>query len=59
VAFIVFTRWFGSSIVSVMMPSTDSYRTASAVLLGAGTVTPGLLVGGALIVGATLLAGRH
>jgi len=48
-----------ANVTAVVMISEVLFASVSAVLLGAGTVTPGLLVGGALIVGATLLAGRH
>ena len=47
-----------ANVTAVVMISEVLFASVSAVLLGAGTVTPGLLVGGALIVGATLLAGH-
>jgi len=42
----------------VIMVSEVLFAAGSAVLLGAGTLSPTLLLGGALIVGATLLSAR-
>ena len=47
-----------ANVTAVVMITEVLFAAGSAVLLGAGQVTPALLVGGALIVGATLLAGR-
>ncbi len=47
-----------ANVTAVVMITEVLFAAASAVLLGAGQVTPALLVGGALIVGATLLAGH-
>ena len=47
-----------ANVTAVIMITEVLFAAASAVLLGAGTVTPALALGGALIVGATLLAGR-
>lgn len=44
-----------ANATAVVMPSEVLFASASAVALGAGTVTPGLAVGGALILGASLL----
>jgi len=43
-----------SSVTAVVMVTEVLFASVSAVLLGAGVVTPGLLVGAALILGATL-----
>jgi len=45
-----------ANVTAVVMITEVLFASVSAVLLGAGTVTPTLLVGGALIVGATLLS---
>jgi drug/metabolite transporter (DMT)-like permease len=45
-------------VTAVVMITEVLFASVSAVLLGAGTVTPQLALGGALIVGATLLAAR-
>ncbi len=47
-----------ANVTAVVMISEVLFASVSAVLLGAGTVTPTLLAGGALIVGATLLSAR-
>ena len=47
-----------ANVTAVVMVSEVLFASVSAVLLGAGQVTLPLLVGGALIVGATLLAAR-
>jgi drug/metabolite transporter (DMT)-like permease len=47
-----------ANVTAVVMITEVLFAAGSAVLLGAGQVTPALCVGGALIVGATLLAGR-
>ena len=47
-----------ANVTAVVMITEVLFASVSAVLLGAGTVTPTLLVGGALIVGATLLSAR-
>jgi drug/metabolite transporter (DMT)-like permease len=47
-----------ANVTAVVMISEVLFASVSAALLGAGSFTPALLVGGALIVGATLLAGR-
>jgi drug/metabolite transporter (DMT)-like permease len=47
-----------ANVTAVVMITEVLFASVSAVLLGAGTVTPPLLVGGALIVGATLLSTR-
>ncbi len=47
-----------ASVTAVVMICEVLFASASAVLLGGGHLTPALLLGGALIVGATLLAGR-
>jgi drug/metabolite transporter (DMT)-like permease len=43
-----------SSVTAVVMITEVLFASVSALLLGAGVVTPGLLTGGALILGATL-----
>jgi len=45
-------------VTAVIMVSEVLFAAGSAVLFGAGTLTPTLLLGGALIVGATLLSAR-
>jgi len=47
-----------ANVTAVVMITEVLFASVSAVLLGAGSVTPGLALGGALIVGAALLAGR-
>ena len=47
-----------ANVTAVVMITEVLFAAGSAVLLGAGHVTPALYVGGALIVGATLLAGH-
>ncbi len=47
-----------ANVTAVVMISEVLFASVSAVLLGAGNVTPALLLGGALIVGASLLAAR-
>jgi drug/metabolite transporter (DMT)-like permease len=47
-----------ANVTAVVMISEVLFASVSAALLGAGSFTPGLLAGGALILGATLLAGR-
>jgi drug/metabolite transporter (DMT)-like permease len=47
-----------ANVTAVVMITEVLFASASAVLLGAGTVTPPLALGGALIVGATLLSAR-
>ncbi|MCY7315106.1 MAG: DMT family transporter [Rubrivivax sp.] len=47
-----------ANITAVVMISEVLFASLSAVLLGAGSVTPALLLGGALIIGASLLAAR-
>ncbi|MDP2006503.1 MAG: DMT family transporter [Rubrivivax sp.] len=47
-----------ANVTAVIMITEVLFAAGSAVLLGAGTVTPALALGGALIVGATLLSGR-
>jgi drug/metabolite transporter (DMT)-like permease len=47
-----------ANVTAVVMITEVLFASASAVLLGAGALTPMLLLGGALIVGATLLAAR-
>jgi drug/metabolite transporter (DMT)-like permease len=47
-----------ANATAVVMVSEVLFASGSAVLLGAGTLTPPLLLGGALIVGATLLSAR-
>jgi drug/metabolite transporter (DMT)-like permease len=48
-----------ANVTAVVMITEVLFASGSAVLLGAGLVTPALCVGGALIVGATLLAGHN
>lgn len=45
-------------VTAVVMVSEVLFASVSAVLLGAGVLTPALALGGALIVGASLLAAR-
>ena len=45
-------------VTAVVMITEVLFASGSAVLLGAGTLTPTLLLGGALIVGASVLAGH-
>jgi drug/metabolite transporter (DMT)-like permease len=47
-----------ANVTAVVMITEVLFAAGSAVLLGAGQVTPALWLGGALIVGATLLAGH-
>jgi drug/metabolite transporter (DMT)-like permease len=47
-----------ANVTAVVMISEVLFASVSAVLLGAGVLTPQLLLGGALIVGASLLAAR-
>jgi drug/metabolite transporter (DMT)-like permease len=47
-----------ASVTAVVMVTEVVFAAGSAVLLGAGQLTPALLCGGALIVGATLLSAR-
>ncbi len=47
-----------ANVTAVVMVTEVLFASASALLLGAGTLTPPLLLGGALIVGATLLSAR-
>jgi drug/metabolite transporter (DMT)-like permease len=47
-----------ANVTAVVMITEVLFAAGSAVLLGAGQVTPALLLGGMLIVGATLLAGH-
>jgi drug/metabolite transporter (DMT)-like permease len=47
-----------ANVTAVVMITEVLFAAGSAVLLGAGHLTPALCVGGALIVGATLLAGK-
>ncbi len=47
-----------ANVTAVIMITEVLFASVSAVWLGAGVVTPALALGGALIVGASLLAGR-
>ncbi len=47
-----------ANVTAVVMITEVLFAAGSAVLLGAGSLTPALWLGGALIVGATLLAGH-
>jgi len=47
-----------ANVTAVVMITEVLFASVSAVLLGAGTITPALALGGALIVGATLLSAR-
>ena len=47
-----------ANVTAVVMVSEVLFASVSAVLLGAGTFTPSLAIGGALIVGASLLAAK-
>ena len=48
-----------ASATAVVLVSEVLFASGSAVLLGAGAITVPLLTGGALILGATLLAARQ
>jgi drug/metabolite transporter (DMT)-like permease len=48
-----------ASVTAVVMVTEVVFASASAVLLGAGQLSLSLIVGGTLIVGATLLSARH
>ena len=48
-----------ANVTAVVMISEVLFASVSALLLGAGTLTVAMLLGGALIVGATLLSARH
>ena len=48
-----------ANVTAVVMTSEVLFASVSALLLGAGTLTASLALGGALIVGATLLSARH
>ena len=48
-----------ANVTAVVMLTEVLFASVSAVLLGAGVVTPTLVLGGALIVGAALLSARH
>ncbi|MBX3638780.1 MAG: EamA family transporter, partial [Rubrivivax sp.] len=45
-----------ANVTAVVMVSEVLFASVSAVLLGAGQLTPALALGGALIVGASLLS---
>jgi drug/metabolite transporter (DMT)-like permease len=47
-----------ANVTAVVMITEVLFAAVSAVLLGAGALTPQLALGGALIVGAALLAAR-
>ena len=47
-----------ANVTAVVMVTEVLFASVSAVLLGAGTLTPALLLGGALILGASLLSAR-
>jgi drug/metabolite transporter (DMT)-like permease len=47
-----------ANVTAVIMVSEVLFASVSAALLGAGALTPTLLLGGALIVGATVLSAR-
>jgi drug/metabolite transporter (DMT)-like permease len=47
-----------ASVTAVVMLTEVLFAAVSAILLGAGALTPALALGGTLIVGAALLAGR-
>jgi len=47
-----------ANVTAVVMVTEVLFASGSAVLLGAGTLTPSLLLGGVLIVGASLLSAR-
>ena len=47
-----------ANVTAVVMITEVLFASASAVALGAGQITPALALGGALIIGAALLAGR-
>jgi drug/metabolite transporter (DMT)-like permease len=48
-----------ANVTAVVMLTEVLFASVSALLLGAGVVTPSLVLGGALIVGAALLSARH
>jgi len=48
-----------ANVTAVVMLTEVLFASVSAVLLGAGTVTPTLALGGGLILGAALLSIRH
>jgi drug/metabolite transporter (DMT)-like permease len=48
-----------ANVTAVVMITEVLFASISAVLLGAGHLTPGLATGGALIVAASLLAARR
>jgi drug/metabolite transporter (DMT)-like permease len=48
-----------ANVTAVVMLTEVLFASVSAVLLGAGTITPTLALGGALILGAALLSARH
>jgi drug/metabolite transporter (DMT)-like permease len=48
-----------AGVTAVVMVTEVVFASASAVLLGAGELTPALLTGGALIIGASLLSAQH
>jgi drug/metabolite transporter (DMT)-like permease len=48
-----------ANVTAVVMLTEVLFASVSAVLLGAGAVTPTLALGGALILGAALLSARH
>jgi drug/metabolite transporter (DMT)-like permease len=48
-----------ANVTAVVMLTEVLFASVSAVLLGAGTVTPTLAIGGGLILGAALLSARH
>jgi drug/metabolite transporter (DMT)-like permease len=48
-----------ANVTAVVMLTEVLFASVSAVLLGAGTLTPTLAIGGGLILGAALLSARH
>jgi drug/metabolite transporter (DMT)-like permease len=48
-----------ANVTAVVMLTEVLFASVSAVLLGAGQITPSLALGGALILGAALLSARH
>jgi len=48
-----------ANVTAVVMLTEVLFASVSALALGAGTLSPQLLLGGALIVGASLLSARH
>ncbi len=48
-----------ANVTAVVMLTEVLFASVSAVLLGAGSITPTLALGGALILGAALLSARH